>query len=80
VIDDDVAGTHRAWALLRQLQLGFFARVHLDRDALQVQEDVDDVLLNAFNARVLVEHAFDLGLDHGSAGHGREQHAPQRVA
>ena len=80
MVDDDVAGAHRARALLRERQLGFFARVHLDRDALQVQQDVDDVLLHALDARVLVQHAVDLGLDDGSAGHRRQQHAPQRVA
>ena len=47
---------------------------------LQVQQDVDDVLLDAFDAGVLVQHAFDLGLDDGRAGHRREEHAPQRVA
>jgi dGTP triphosphohydrolase len=79
-LDQHVAGAHRARALLRQLQLGLFARVHLDRDRLQVQQDVDDVLLDALDARVLVQNAFDLGLHDGSAGHRREQNATQRVA
>jgi hypothetical protein len=73
VVDDDVAGAHGARALLRELELGLFARVHLDRDRLQVQQDVDDVLLDALDAGVLVQHALDLGFDDGGAGHRREQ-------
>ena len=80
MVDDDVAGAHGPRALLRELELGLFARVHLDRDRLQVQQNVDDVLLHAFDARVLVQHALDLGLDDRGAGHRRKQHAPQRIA
>src|SRR5512147_2951028 len=65
VVDDDVAGAHRARALLRQTQLDLVARMHLDGDGLQVEQDVDDVFLDALDARVLVEHAFDLRLDDG---------------
>ena len=44
------------------------------------KQDVDDVLLHALDARVLVQHALDLGLDDRGAGHRRQQHATQRVA
>ena len=49
--------------------LGVREEMHADRDALQVQENVDDVLLDALDARVLVQHALDLGLDDRGAGH-----------
>src|SRR5688572_24089165 len=80
VVDLDVAGRDRARPLLDEPQLDRVARVHLDRDRLQVQQDVDDVLLDALDAGVLVEHALDLHLGHGAAGHRGEQDAPQRVA
>ena len=76
----DVTRGHRARALLLQAQLRAIARVHADRDRLEVQQDVDDVFLDALDAGVLVQHAFDLSLGDGAAGHGREQHPAQRVA
>src|SRR5688500_2572222 len=80
VVDLDVARGDRARALLAEPELDRVARVHLDRDRLEVQQDVDDVLLDTLDAGVLVQHAVDLDLGHGAAGHRGEQHAPQRVA
>ncbi len=57
-----------------------FARVQADRDLLEIQQDVDHVFLHAFDAGVLVQYAVDLSLGDGAAGHGRQQHAAQRVA
>ena len=76
----DVARADRARALLREAQLRLFARIQADRDLLEVQQDVDDVFLHALDAGVLVQHAIDLGLGDGAAGHRRQQHATQRVA
>jgi broad specificity phosphatase PhoE len=45
------------------------ARIQADRNLLQVQQDVDDVFLHALDARVLVQHALDLGLGDRTAGH-----------
>jgi hypothetical protein len=80
VVDLDVARGDRARTLLREPQFDGVARVHLDRDRLEVQQDVDDILLYALDAGVFVEHALDLDLGHGAAGHRGEQHAPERVA
>jgi hypothetical protein len=71
----DVAGRHRARALLRQTQLGAVARVHLESDLLEVQQDVDHVFLHAFDRGVLMQHAFDLHFGDRRARHGRQQHA-----
>jgi hypothetical protein len=80
VVRVDVAGRHRARALLRQTQLGAVARVHLESDLLQVQQDIDDVFLHAFDGGVLMEHAFDFDFSDRGARHGRQQYAAQRVA
>ena len=80
VVRVDVASRHRARALLRQAQLRAVARVHLEGDLLQVEQDVDDVFLHAFDGGVLMEHAFDFHFSDGSARHGRQQYATQRVA
>src|SRR5436190_5486567 len=80
VVRVDVAGRHRARALLRQAQLRAVARVHLEGDLLEVQQDVDDVFLDAFDGGVLMEHAFDFNFGDRRARHGRQQHATQGIA
>jgi hypothetical protein len=51
-----------ARALLVQAHFGHVARVHADRHRLQIQQNVDHVLLDAFDGGVFVQHAFDLDL------------------
>jgi hypothetical protein len=80
VVGLDVAGADRARALLRQAQLGLVTRVEAQRDQLQVEQDVDDVFLHAFDAGVFVQHAVDFDFRDGTARHRGQQHAPQRVA
>ena len=54
--------------------------LHLDRDVLDVEHDVDDVLADAGNRGELVQHAVDVDRgDRGALQRG-EQHAAQRVA
>ena len=54
--------------------------VQLERNLLQVEDDVGRVLDHAGNRRELVQHAVDLhGGDRRALDRG-EQHAPQRVA
>ena len=60
VIDLDVAGRDDTLALLRKGQRGFVEIVQANCDVLEVQQDFDDVLLQAFERRVLVQHAVDL--------------------
>jgi hypothetical protein len=76
----DVARGHRAGALLVQPQLGFAARMHADGNALEIQQDVDDILLHSLDAGVLVQHAVDLDFGHCATRHRRQQHASQCVA
>src|SRR5690606_1934636 len=54
--------------------------MHLDCQTLEVQQDLDDIFLDAFNGAVLMQNAIDFRLYHGTTGHGREQNAPQRIA
>ncbi len=63
-----------------QAQLRSAARVHPQRHQLEIEQHVDHVLLDALDARVLMQHAVDFHFGDGRAGHGRQQHAPQRVA
>jgi hypothetical protein len=76
----DVGGRDRAGRGLLQLERGLRAVVQLHHHALEVQDDVDDVLLHAFDGGVLVQHAGDLHLGGGIAGHRGEQDAAKRVA
>ena len=76
----DVARGHHAFARLLERERRFVAVVHLQHDALQVQQNVDDVFLHAVDRRVLVQHAGHLDLGRGEAGHRGEQRAAQRVA
>ena len=55
-------------------------RVHPADDALEVQDDVGDVFLDAADRRELVCDALDPDAGHGRARERGEQHAPQRVA
>ena len=42
--------------------------MHADGEALEVQQDLDDVLLHALDRRVLVQHAVDLDLGDAQPG------------
>ena len=80
VIDLDVAGGDDALALLAERKRGLVAAVHADGDVLEVQQNLDDVFLQAFERGVLVQHAVDLDFGDRAAGNRRQQHAAQRVA
>ena len=54
--------------------------VHLQRNLLQVQDDVGRVLDHARDRRELVEHAVNLDRRDRRALNRGQQHAPQRVA
>ncbi len=80
VIDLDVGRRDDALALLAERERGLVVAVHADGDVLEVQQNLDDVFLQAFERGVLVQHAVDFDLDDRAARNGRQQHAPQRVA
>ena len=52
MIQLDVTRGDRARALFRDPQFRRVTRIHADRDLLQVEENVDDILLHAFDTRV----------------------------
>ena len=72
-------GDHRGPAHLEVHALGRVA-VQAQRQRLEVEDDVGDVLAHAGDGRELVQHAVDLrGGDRGALQRG-QQHAAQRVA
>ena len=60
-------------------RLAVFA-VQLQRDLLEVENDVGRIFDDARNRRELVQHAFDLHCRDGSAFDRRQQHAPQSIS
>jgi hypothetical protein len=80
VTDLDVTRGDDALARLRDLEQDFGLAVHLEGDALEVQQNVDDILLHPLDRRVLVDHAADRDFGRRIADHRRQQDAAQRVA
>jgi hypothetical protein len=80
VVDLDVGSGDHARALLGQGQGGAVAGVHADGHVLEVQQDFEHVLLQAFDRGVLMQHAVDLDFRDGEARDGRQQHATQGIA
>ena len=76
---DHAGGDH---ARLLGVQVDGFrtVAVQLERNLLQVQDNVSCVFYNAGDRLEFVQHAFNLYGGYGSAFNGRQQHAPQRVA
>jgi hypothetical protein len=54
--------------------------VHLEHDALEVEQHVDHVFADTVQGRVFVEHAFDRDLGRRNAFHRGQQDAAQGVA
>ncbi len=54
--------------------------LHAQRDLLDVEHDVGDILANAGQRREFVQHVLDLDRGHRRTLQRREQHATQRVA
>src|SRR5690606_33779354 len=80
VVELNVASGNHARTLLVQTQGCTVLALQDDGNALQVQKDLDDIFLNAFNAAVLVQYTVDLGFDDGAARHGGEQDSTQGIA
>ena len=76
----DVARGDGAFPALLQGKQRLLPVVHLQDNALQVQQEIHDVFLHAVECRVLVQHARDLDLGRSETGHGGQQGAPQGVA
>ena len=80
VRDVDVGGQHRPRRVLAQRQEHLVAVVQLERDALEVQQQVDDVFAHAVDGRVFVDHARDLDFGGRITDHRGEQHTTERIA
>jgi hypothetical protein len=70
------------FSTLRYIQVERLGRVdvHLERDLLQIEDDVSRVFHGSRNRRELVQHSLDLHRRDRRAFNRREQHAPHRVA
>ena len=75
----DIRGGHGTLAVFRELQGHVIAVVQFQHDALEVQQDVDHVLLDPVQRRVLVQDARDLHFGRRVARHGRQQDAAKRI-
>jgi hypothetical protein len=78
--DLDVAGRHRARALLGEGEALGALTAHLQGDFLHVQHQVGDVLAHAGERGEFVQNAVDLDCRHCRALERRQQHATQGVA
>ena len=76
----DVARAHFAGLVDAQVERLGRVGVHLERDLLQVEDDVGRILDHARDRRELVQHAVDLDRGDRRALDRGQQHAPQRVA
>jgi hypothetical protein len=72
------------FAILAQAQCHFITVVQLEDHTLQIQQDVDNIFLNAIDRRVLVQHASDRDFGRSETRHGRQNTRrsalPKRVA
>ena len=80
VIQLNISCSHLARSFLGQGQGHMITAVHLDCQTFQVQQDLDDIFLNAFDGAVFMQNAVDFRLYHGTTGHGREQNTTKRIA
>ncbi len=72
----------RYFALARSFDPQYFRLVdrQAQRQALEVENDIRDILNDARDRRELVQHTVDLDIGHGCTWERREQHAPKRIA
>src|SRR2546425_529848 len=76
----DVACGHRTLALLLQIEQRVLPVVKLEHHALEVEQDIDDVFLDAFDRRVFMKYSRDLHFGRGKSGHRRKKDSAQRIA
>src|SRR5690606_4072096 len=60
VVQLDIAGSHHARTFLAEGKLSIVTAVHLYGNALEIQQNLDDVFLDTFNGTVLVQDTVDL--------------------
>ena len=54
--------------------------MHLDSHVLEIQEDFDNLFLNALDGAVLMVDTVDLDFHHGAAGYGGQQNTTQSIS
>src|ERR1035438_3028967 len=74
-----VARGYRTGALLVEPQLGDVARVHANGDQLEIEQNVDDVLLDALDGRVFVQYTLDRHFRDRGSRQGGQQNTAQRI-
>jgi hypothetical protein len=72
----DIRRSDSAFTILAQAECHFIAVVELEHHTFEVQQNVDHILLDAIDRRILVQHPSDRDIGRRIAHHGREQHAP----
>src|SRR5690554_3434591 len=80
VVQLDVAGSHHARTFLAEGKLSIVTAVHLYGNALEIQQNLDDVFLDTFNGTVLVHDTVDLSFSYGAARHRRQKQSTRRAA
>ena len=75
-----ISSGHWAGALLAQGQQHISTTLQAKDNALEVQQKIDDVLLNALHGGILVYDPSDLHLSGGVALHGGQQDAAKGIA
>src|SRR5699024_6767135 len=73
VIAHDVIRGHVTRTFLNQFQRGFITVFHPQGNPFEVEEDVDDIFLNALDGRVFVLYAVDLHFGDRASGHAGQQ-------
>ena len=80
MIQLDITGCHNARAFLAERELGIVPTVHFYGNALEIQQNLNDVLLDTLNGAVLVQDTVDLRFSHGAARHRRQENPAQCTA
>ena len=75
-----VGGGDDAFAVLAEHDGDFVAAFKLEDNALEVEQDVDDVFENTVDLGVFVNHARDLGFRRREADHGAQKNAAKSIA
>lgn len=76
----DIASQDSALAFLFQGQHDTVATMQLKHYALEVEEDVDDILAHAIKRGILMQNASDSHFGRSIARHRRQQDTAQRIA
>src|SRR5680860_1716580 len=80
MIQFDITGCNDARTLLAQRELSVVPTVHLYRNALEIQQNLNNVLLDTLDCAVLVQDTVNLRFSYGAARHRRQENSTQRAS